>query len=311
MALHGGLRLYGNAMLIQDYIAPDDMVGDDMLEIPNGAGQVTIEGLTFAGYHAGDWTNAQMAAIGIRGLHAQDITIRNCAFHDLVGFSVHNEAGGQRINVTHCTFNNCGNGINVNASDKFITDNTLVNSEGIEAVGNNTTIARNHITRALCVGISAGGSTSPGAHIIGMVIEDNEIYGVSECGGHAIVLADGLDGAIVRGNTIDGADGYGITNTLTAVGTFIWNTLIENNTIANVSTYGIILQFDANMTGSVVRGNRVGDGSAYGLYVREPNAIIEGNDLRGNHATADLAYSVEAAGATNQNNLYNTLDDDR
>jgi hypothetical protein len=272
---------------------------------------VRISGLTIRGnLESPEWTNGQGAGIECSN-GVQNVTFENMHFEYTRGFAIHTFTG-YRVIVRNCYLDTCGNGLNINASYCEVVDNHLVDSEGIEAEAPYGYIARNHITSALCVGISAGGNTSPGAHVTGMVIEDNEIYGVSDCSGHAIVLADGLDGAIVRRNTVDGADGYGIVTALTTEGTFIWDTLIEDNIFRNVTTYGAILQYHTSITGTVLRGNLIqGNAMLYGIVVNEPGSTVEDNDCRGSGLNADLRFGSTAIGATNEGNLYNTLQDER
>lgn len=156
-----------------------------------------------------------------------------------------------------------------------------------------------------------GGNASPSGQTPGMIAEFNIINQVTSCSEIGIILADGLRNAIVRNNEITGLCAYGIVTALTVDGTSIQNSLIENNIVLVQGVYGILLQYDSDIIGSIVRENLVGLGVSFGIRIAEPNAIVEDNDCRDSGSLFDLSYTDTSDGATNMNNQYITFNDDR
>lgn len=273
-------------------------------------GNVSFYDINFIGQKENvEWTNGQGSFIEC-DFNVDYTLVENCTFTNGQGFSIHAFSGYKTI-VKNCFFINCGNGLNVNTSFCELVSNYFNNSEGIETSSDNGYIAYNTIDNALCVGISLGGNTSLTSRITNILCEHNTINGVTECNSHGIILADGLLNTIVRNNKIDNVNGYGIVTTLTVDNTFLENSLIEYNEINNATTYGIILQYSNRINGSILRNNVVRNITAFGFYIAEPNSIIENNDLLNSGVLYDLAYSENAIGATNINNLYNTFLDER
>lgn len=295
-------RLTGSATLIQT-------TDTALLQIPDGSQNITIDGLAFAGDHSGGWTNGQHAAIDILGLHCQAISVTGCKFRNLTGFSVHNADGGARINVTGCTFDTCGNGLNVNGSDCDLSGNTFIDSEGIEAIGTNTRIENNTFTRALYVAISAGGDTGGGLHT-GIVVQNNTINSVLTPEGSStaigINIADGCDGALIANNIIRGCV-TGVNMACQGRGTKIKNTRITRNDI-EASYNGLLLALDSDITGTDIDANKV-RGAVLGVECYQAGVTIRNNDLLGAGSAYDIKIGAGAEATTLTNNTYTTIQD--
>jgi len=232
--------------------------GYDAFAISGVSRDIAIDGLTFQGLHSGGWTNAQMAVIRVLG-DCQGLSVTNCIFKDLVGFSVHQDGGLHSI-VRFNQSTNCGNGLNVNCDGTIdqptqLSDNTFDHSEGVESSGANTWIERNTGTNLYVAIVSAGGDIS-GRMLPGIRVRLNVANGVSQGPTNGIAVADGCDGALVELNEINDSTGQGIIVTRgVQYPTLVRDTLIQNNIVRRAQGIPIYLPAIDGITGTVSQGN--------------------------------------------------------
>ncbi|MDQ3699365.1 MAG: right-handed parallel beta-helix repeat-containing protein [Chloroflexota bacterium] len=242
-------------------------------QVPDGATDVRFQALRFVGDNAPfvPVYNNQSAAIDIAGTTATDITVSDCVFEDLWGFSVHNGGTSSRVTVTGCAFRRNANGLNVNGNYSTQTHNTFEHSEGLEASGAYSVYAENYfLTSTGTLGaLSLGGTTSPGSERPGNLVRGNIIY---DAGGYGISVNDGfVDGAII-GNEVYRARKIGISLTGSGVngvrGIIVAdNTVVSSGHIGESTRGGMLL--NEPVVGCIVSGNRVlsgGDASYQPLY---------------------------------------------
>jgi hypothetical protein len=224
---------------------------------------------------------------------SHDITVRDCLFEDMWGFSIHGRGEDERICVLGCTTLNCANGINVNSKWGVFSHNRIYNSEGFECGGRGVVISNNTIVNALIGAISCGGSTAenaenPGSIVIGNVI-DGCVVDANGAGGVGIVLADASSHSICANNTVRHCENGGIL-VKTDVGPYIirgvmitGNQVINNCKPGKPNVWGIMTSGtgDHTITGnSCVDTGEAGWRQQFGIVVRSDNNFISGNFLR-------------------------------
>lgn len=305
------------AIIYHDGVITGDMAGYSAFVLRDATYKVTIDGLTFRGNHAGGWTNAQMAFVDLLGTQCDTCTFRNMRFENGVGFSIHNAGGGLNVTVENVRTENCGNGLNVNATHSRFSNIHINNSEGIEASGAYTVIEDIYITNALAVGVSLGGDMS-GNYLPGIVLRRFTINGVTESSANGLVIADGCDGAIIEDGDIRLTRGIGIVTAVSGAGRARNNT-IRRVTLQDNYNVAIFLSHDADLTGTtvedcVVLPNASEDANYrtnFGARIAEAGAVVRGNDLRDAGVLFDVSYAETAVGATNEDNEFVTLQDER
>ncbi len=297
-------------VLVIEGVNTGDLSGYNALQLADYAYDVSVNGLTLRGLHTGGVTNAQMSALHL-GTKARNITITNCVFEDLVGFSAQSY-GGDGCSVTDCVFSNCGNGLNINMDNARFANNEFVDSEGIEAAGTHNTIEDNTFTNAYNGAISIGGDVG-GRSLPGIVVRRNIINGVVTPAGSGIVIADGCNGAIVENNEVYDSGTTGIVVTRGEIyPTAIIDSIIRNNIIKGANI-GIYLPNISDIDGTLVDGNTVqSDASTnFGILDEAPGVDIVNNNVAGAGVTNDIYIQSTAVGTTLSGNVYNTLRDDR
>lgn len=252
------VHLTGNATLIYDGITDADFTGYDMFSISGVTRDISISGLTFKGLHVSGWTNAQMSVIKVTG-DCQRLSITNCTFQDLVGFSVQQFGGA----ITTFRFNrliNCGNGPNINTDGTAteptqLSDNYFNLSEGIESSGAYTWIERNTGDNMYACIASIGGDLS-GRLLPGIRVRLNIVNGVSAGPNNAISVNDGCVGALVELNELNDCTGRGIVVSRDVPSpTVVQNTNILNNIIRRAGVVAIYTPAIAGITGTTKSGN--------------------------------------------------------
>lgn len=256
--------------------------------IGGGVTNVVIDGLTFEGENNPfvAYENNQAACVmAYTSGVTTDVTVKHCTFKNLYGFSFHSVGSSTaRINATDNTFIDCANGLNVNASYAQIRGNIFSNSEGIECSAAFTTIADN-VLNGCTNPLSLGGDTS-GAEMRGIVVSGNRINTSPDCG---IVIADGVRGASIIGNTITRCDvgaiaftrstGYNPSHCV-----FTGNNIYGNNAYPSANVTAV------NLAGGghhVFVGNRVWDDDntvttyyqQIGILVGAASCYIAGNHI--------------------------------
>lgn len=123
----------------------------------------------------------------IRTFLSDSVTIRNCRFESLWGFSAHSD-GCVRTRVEDCSFEDTANGLNINSD--YHTESRLVmkQCEGSESASSYSTYSDIIIENAQGVGMSLGGDQ--GAERPGCVVSNIVINGCT--GGNGMVLNDGF-----------------------------------------------------------------------------------------------------------------------
>lgn len=271
-------------------------------QVPNGAVNVSFEGLRFRGENAPfvPVHNNQSAAIDIAGTTATDITVSDCVFEDLWGFSVHNGGTSTRVTVTGCAFRHNANGLNVNGNYSTQTHNIFEHSEGLEASGAYSVYAENlFLTSTGTLGaLSLGGTTSPGSERPGNLVRHNIVY---DAGGYGISVNDGfVDGAIVE-NEIYRARRIGIGLTGSGINgvrgiTVAENTVVSSGHIGERTRSGMLLNETA--VDCLVSGNRVlsgGDAAyqpLYGLLCYGTRNVFQDNTFEGKFKDVSLVGEI-------------------
>lgn len=288
--------------------------GVDIFRTPNSTSKQLFDGLHFRGTNGTDAAsfayafNNQNGCITTGYTGISDVTVRNCYFEQLWGFSVHstNDAD-QRVMVLDCKFINCANGVNVNASHSMVRGCSFKNSEGTESSGEYNVVMGNTFEDALGVGITIGGNQSVGQEFPGCVVVGNSIQGSTGAG---ITITDGMTGSVVANNHVRNCDLGGLI--LHGGVNPIRNCCIVNNVFdSNCKDPG------ANLVGIDVRD---GDGGhlifgnvsidsaisgfaqAYGISLTVPDCVVFGNLFNG--TTIDAQFSTGALRTREAGNVF-------
>lgn len=285
----------------------------------DGSSDITFRGLNFEGENTpfSYVFNHQSACIDIRLTNTEDVLVENCTFRNLWGFSIHDRGANWRTTVRRCRTVDCSNGINVNSIDGTVEDCRILNSEGIESSAAGMSLRGNKIRNAIGVGISIGGATTPGAIVPGVVVEGNTIdgcVGASGVAGVGIVLADGLVGAVISGNTIRRTASTGITvsaNTNPVRRCTITGNTIQSAGADGVGSVGMDLGSEGGhaVTDNVITNEALaGFNTKTALIVRCQKTLIKGNVLSG--TLRDLQVTATATGSVvGENVLINGTSD--
>lgn len=276
--------------------------------VADGSSNILFEHLAFRGEND-PYTyllNNQAACIDILLTGTSDIEIRECDFRNLYGFSIHDRGNNQRVHVTDCTFIECANGVNVNSDASVQARNRFYRSEGIEASGANLLIDANLFELAQGVAVSLGGNLTPGLQVRNALVRGNVI---SESTAAGIVLADGMFGANITGNTITRCALAGITGSYSTGEPPSFCRFGENVIYSNGTNSGSSVGLELVGSDHLVVGNRIFDGGLdddrvqkYGIIARSTDtAIIGGNYLDGTLYAIEI--SSTASGFTQSGNL--------
>jgi hypothetical protein len=249
-------------------------------QVAKGSSGVTITGVRFLGQN--DFTfilGHQAAAIDVdvspTAGGVRDITIEKCIFENLWGFSVHHQGNGHRIHVRDCRMKNVTNTVNVNGDYCEITGNTFENAAVVECSGSYCVISSNMVKSSPHGGFSLGGRPS-GPYGYGTVCANNVIDGAE---GQGIIVADGSDGYIVQGNTIQRTTQSGIV--ATGPNQAVRRLIIANNTIISAGASG------------AAASNR------FGVHVgAAPDTLVVGNHVTDAAITGYSTHTAYYAGST-------------
>lgn len=128
--------------------------GEQWAALEQSGDAITVENLTFIGDNVAAPVYSQNHHSALFLPHDQGwaATVRACVFQNLWGFSI--TGGGDGVLIEDSRFQNCGNGLNVNAHRCTIRRCTLIDAEGIESSGDDLLIEDCTLLRS---GISAGG----------------------------------------------------------------------------------------------------------------------------------------------------------
>jgi len=215
---------------------------------------------------------------GCSGLRIINNTIRNCNYRDDVASAgiacatnLASECPGLVIDGNH--IQDCGrSGITIGFSRAIVRGNTIVGTGGTSPTGILLT--------------TKGSLAAEDVLIEGNVITGGS-YGVF-LGGNNLGGTGSVVGAIVRGNTIDGAALSGIFQELTSSVNVVDATIEENavrdcNT-ANNNDHGGIVAVERNTQGTAghrvfIRRNRVLGPVRYGIICGLDDSVVEGNTV--------------------------------
>ncbi len=280
----------GKSIIWMKGIAESEQVynGDGItcFETVGGTHRVVYDGLHFKGENgvgAAGFTyvfNQQTACIlsSYSGTLSSDITVQNCAFDNLYGFSFHDPSSENvSINALNNVFRYCANGLNVNSEGSIQAGNKFFNSEGIESSGAHTIIANNYFKDSYLQSISAGGTgdARPGVIVIGNIIDGAQT--LDEALGGGILIGEGFCFGVVSGNTVSGCY-YGVQNGSGEFEAPSGDNLITGNRITDCHI-GIVLAYGADRV--TVSGNTATDG-AIGMSANAvDDCVIVGNVLDG------------------------------
>jgi hypothetical protein len=308
IAIPSNFLITGDGPLSVIKIVGQEDVEWNAFKIEDASSNIVFEALTFQGDNTPfEYVlNNQSAAIDIRLSASTDIIVRNCIFKNLWGFSVHDRGGNKRIHAINNWFIECANGLNINSHYSVQSGNVFYKSEGIEAAGSHTLISNNSFYQPQGVGISVGGNTGAGAKVTGIVVSGNSIVESTACG---IVLADGLEGAAIVGNTMRKNTELGLTVS-TSVNPVRRCQFVGNSFFSNGATGIGSVGMDLGSTGShVIIGNTFvnesisGYDQKYGLIVRCPTNIVAGNHFNG--SLHDVSFNgASATGSQVFGNVY-------
>jgi parallel beta-helix repeat protein len=193
--------------------------------------------------------NNQSAFIDGFLLNSHDILITGCVFDNLWGFPAHDRGHNKRIHFIRNKVRYCANGVNINASESYQTDNEILHSEGFESSGSNTLFLRNIIKETLGPAFSVGGAGDPR---YGTIVQSNIIDG-----GTAGIIIDGMS--------------YG---------------KFSDNIILNVADFGIHLYkgyFEEPTDYNSVSGNNIQSGNVSISLVDADNCLVVGNRCSGTY----------------------------
>jgi hypothetical protein len=237
----------------------------DAFRIADTAHDITFQGLGFTGENnpystpqAKNQSNV-IRALGTTGVPT-DITVKNCSFRNLFGFSIHNDGTGLRWNMIDNVLVDLGSGVNVNGDMCNFTGNTLDRAWGIEASGSKITITNNWIIHCQATGggISIGGSTSVGAVRPGGIVTGNHIY---DGNGMGISITEASFGTLVTHNYMR-CLARGGASILGTINPPAW-VKFHSNMILSCGAYGASTGFTALQLGVAsrtdVRGNTIAD----------------------------------------------------
>lgn len=271
-------------------------------QVPDGATDVRFEGLRFLGENAPfvPVNINQSAAIDVAGTTATDITVSDCVFEDLWGFSVHNGGTSSRVTVTGCAFRHNANGLNVNGNYSIQTRNTFEHSEGLEASGAYSVYAENlFLTSTGTLGaLSLGGTTSPGSERPGNLVRGNTVY---DARGYGISVNDGFVDGVIVGNEVYRARRIGIGLTGSGINgvrgvTVADNTVVSSGHISESTRAGMLL--NGTVVDCLVSGNRIlsgGDAAyqpLYGLLCYGTRNLFQDNTFEGMFKDVSLVGAI-------------------
>ncbi len=226
--------------------------------VVDGTDSVIFQGLHFKGENGVGASgfvfvvNNQAACIDILLTTSKDITIQECYFDNLWGFSVHDRGSDNlRTCVYNCKMRYCSNGLNVNSEGSLQIGNQIFNSEGIESSGAHTVIAHNYFKDVYLQAISAGGTgdARPGVIVANNVVDGGLALGESLAGG--ILVGEGFTASLVANNTVSGCS-YGIESTAGELEAPSTNNLFIGN---NVSGNDVGFVFSAGADDALLSGN--------------------------------------------------------
>ncbi len=248
----------------------------------------------------------QSSAINLWG-NCKDITVRDCSFESLWGFSVHGYGGGfqgtsDRINVVGCFFQDTANGLNVCCDYSTQSGNTLINTEGIEFVGTGCQVQNNLILGTRGTGISAGGAggLNPLSVVSGNVIDGATVGGIM-CG-DSFVQSQVINNTLLRcklGGILQHEIGIESGWSIAAYNLFDGNIIVGCGDSG--ASYGMRI---SGTGGNTITNNRISPGVPRAgfmnsaLIVSSPDNYVAGNVLQAAPGQIDLVLDTHAARTT-------------
>lgn len=276
------------------------------------AENVSFEGLHFIGAHAAggtataNWSTVIREYIGVQFKH---ISIRNCTFENLVGYTL-SFGDGQDVQVTNCRFLNTGGGVNINAKQTLISGCLFSQSGGCECGGYGLQILDNkfYYCNATSI-ISAGGYIQAGHYEPDVIISDNIFY--SFAGTNCVSVAESAANVKIHDNIFDhltNASGNGINVTVSNAIYLQKKIDISDNLFDDLARNAIVINdIGGSLTDVSITDNYIGNDASssvfYGCYILGvsglnftgnyihtsnytvtltdcPNSFLDGNDLK-------------------------------
>jgi parallel beta-helix repeat protein len=251
---------------------PEDAViidADDVLFDLNGHEIVGQGGQVVPHQSAGVFITNQT------GVQVRNGTVRGF-FH---GIRVQ-QGSGNTVNFMNVTNNEGGNGIVLeNSSDNRVANNTVTDNGRFSGIS--TFNSRF---------FPAGSARNT---IVDNVVTGNDFTATTP----GIGLENGA-GHFVRGNTVTGNAGAGISVRLQTTGVSVTDSIIARNVVSGNGGHGIVLPVGANR--NTIRDNRVTDNGADGVHIESQSNRIQRNTATGNAATDLVDTNADC-----DNNLWN------
>lgn len=278
------------------------------LRIPRHTSDIEISGLRFTGKNLPmNWTQGEQAAIWVEAIYGNtghDLSISQCWFENMTGFSVQSYEHFTRLTFADNVMVNCGNGCNTSAKHQQATGNIIIGTEAFECAVPETLLIENNLILSTRLGMSVGGNMSA-IELLGTVVRNNVLVFCSESGGSysAIVVADGCVGAIVEDNIGFGWGLFVVYACSSAPTQFVRDTITRNNKSWAGWNWQIYQNIQPNITGTqiisnviygcvgirvggiaVVRGNIVDNGTNLD-YFYDPTSVVQIADNYGDRVT--------------------------
>lgn len=214
-------------------------------------------------------TPYQIGRKGTEGNNMQLCSFRNLYIHDTPasGLGIDNL---DRVWIDHCYIKNAG------------TPHPPATDQGSNGIG----IGTGGMTHesVIVTNCTTEGTDNSGYLLedLESVVDDQKMYifanntSINDFTGFSI---SGCDNAIVANNSIYNPTNNGI-RCIDFVTHYVNNAIIEGNSIIGADSYGILLE--SNCTNFVVEGNTVQDGTVEGILVRGRKGVIKNNIVNGN-----------------------------
>jgi parallel beta-helix repeat protein len=252
-------------------ITVDTVLAADMGPCPEDAVIITASNITFdlngheivgAGGQVVPHQSAGVFVVNQTGVQVRNGTVRGF-FH---GVRVQ-QGSGNTVNLMEVTNNEGGNGI------------VLENSSG-NRVANNTVTDNGRFS-----GIASFDSRFFPAGSARNTIVDNTVTGNDFAATTPGISLENGAGHFLRGNTVSGNAGAGISIRLQTTGVSVTDSIIARNVVTGNGGRGISLPVGANR--NIVRDNSVTGNGNDGIHVESLSNRIQRNTVTGN-ATTDL-----------------------
>ena len=294
------------------------------LVIPANAHDIAIDGGMFLGSHTDVlWTNDLCFGALLQGDNHSNISFTNVIFRNLCGFPIAGYATtSSNIVVSYCTFDNLGNGMNIDNPNYESHHNTYTHCEGEESSGTNTCIHDSTYTDVFNA-VSLGGDVGSLAGHTGCVVERLTVNGLlprfSGDTPIAIVAADGLKDAVFRDCNIHlNRVGFGVSAQVSDG----YPSTTDGVTFERITVDGAIQAFylpnmGSRLTNVVVDSCVATNSGAFGLNNSNPNTTFTNNDFRATGTIKDVLLMAGSAGCVFVEppnagfNQYNSIEDDR